>query len=1420
LDTPHEIVVLTKDGTRRTCLIQGSRIIFNSALSTLIVLTDITKRKQAEEELRQSEERLNLAIDGANLGLWDMNLLTGGMVHNRFWAEMLGFSIDELEKPSVWWGERLHPDDYQNVLNFSNLHRAGKVPLFDAVYRMKHKDGSWRWVHSQGKVVARDSDGQPLRMIGINQDITEQKRAEEALQESKEFLNKIINSISDPIHVKDRQHRIILINDAACRLFNLSREEIIGKTAYGLFAGKEMADISWQKDEEVFRKGEESVSEETNTYAPGKTLTVLVKKTLYTDTAKNQFLVGITTDITERKRAEGILRESAERLKEAQRVGHLGSWDLNVVTGDLQWSDECYRIYGFTPQEFVPTYEKFRSIVHPEDLGFVQEQVDAALNNDKHYDVDFRFVRPNGGIGWIHCEGEVRRDADGKPLRFFGTQIDITERKRAEEALRESEERFNLAIDGANLGVWDMNLLTGEMVHNRRWAEMLGFSTAELEKPSVWWGERVHPDDYQNVLNFSNLHRAGKVPLFDAVYHMKHKDGSWRWVHSQGKVVARDSDDRPLRMIGINQDITEQKRAAEALFDSEELFREVFNNANDAIFLHEMTPEGPGKYILVNDLAIKSMGYSREEFLKMSPGDIVPKTILEKLLPFTMPVMHKDGHATFESIHIRKDGSEYPVEVSTHAFPFKGRSVALSIVRDITERTRAGETEQQLTEFRESVITNARVWLSVLDLKGKILVWNTAAEEISGYRAEEVIGKNEIWKLLYPQKEYRTHITDTINRIIRDQKYLENFETTIRSKQGNQKVISWNTRGITDATGRISDYIAIGVDVTDRQLAEEMLRVSEEKFRTVLENVPDLILVHRKGIILYINPPATEVMGYTHDELINKQLTDFIDPEYHLLVAQAISRRMDGKNVEPYEIKILTKSGGRRTVAVHGTLIEFAGSPASLNVLTDITERKQAEEALRESEKVLRSMLDATPAGVGLLVNRVLQKVNHSLCKITGYSEEEMIGQSTRMLYPDDEEYLRVGRELYEQMEREGLGTVEARLKRKDGAPIVVMLSLSPFDPQNLTAGVTATVLDITERKRAEVALRETEERYRSLFDRSLDCVYIHDFLGNFIEANPSALKLLGYTGEEIMSVKFTSLLTAVQIPLALHVIQEVITTGTQTESSEYRVRRKDGTYVDVETTATVLYHERKPYAIQGFAHDITERKKTEEKLKKFNEELERGIAERTARINASLEEKVVLLREIHHRVKNNLQILISLLNLQSRTITDPQIIVALKESTQRIRAMSMVHEKLYSGSDLAHIDFISYLSSLAKSLVDFYRLGPGKVTLEITGKNIMLDINTAIPLGLVMNELLSNALKHAFPGDRKGTIRIDARETEGRLDISLADDGVGLPEGFDYTTSQSLGLRLVHILIEQLSGTIELKKEKGTTFIIAVKEK
>ena len=238
-------------------------------------------------------------------------------------------------------------------------------------------------------------------------------------------------------------------------------------------------------------------------------------------------------------------------------------------------------------------------------------------------------------------------------------------------------------------------------------------------------------------------------------------------------------------------------------------------------------------------------------------------------------------------------------------------------------------------------------------------------------------------------------------------------------------------------------------------------------------------------------------------------------------------------------------------------------------------------------------------------------------------------------------------------------------------------------------------------------------------------------------------------------------------------------------------------------------------YGRVWFFHDITERKQAEEELTRLNRNLDALVQERTRAleeeiaqrktaeetVRASLEEKIVLLREVHHRVKNNLQILISLMNLQSRTVSDPQVIAALQESTQRIRAMSMVHEKLYGGTDLSHIELRNYLSSLVNSQVAFNQLRPGKVTVEIGAQDILLDINTAIPLGLIINELISNAIKYAFPDDREGTIWIDARTNGMLLDITVSDNGIGMPGGIDLKMSPSLGLRLVSGLVIQTEG-------------------
>jgi two-component sensor histidine kinase len=208
------------------------------------------------------------------------------------------------------------------------------------------------------------------------------------------------------------------------------------------------------------------------------------------------------------------------------------------------------------------------------------------------------------------------------------------------------------------------------------------------------------------------------------------------------------------------------------------------------------------------------------------------------------------------------------------------------------------------------------------------------------------------------------------------------------------------------------------------------------------------------------------------------------------------------------------------------------------------------------------------------------------------------------------------------------------------------------------------------------------------------------------------------------------------------------------------------------------------------------------------------------AQIKAQLQEKDVLLREIHHRVKNNMQVISSLLNLQSRQIKDPDVLEMFKESQRRIRSMALIHERLYQSSDLSLIEFSQYLRNLATHLFHSYQVDASRVQLKIEAEEVHLNINTAIPCGLIVNELVSNALKHGFPEGRTGELRIELHRAEGAgYALKVRDDGVGFPEGLDFRKTETLGLQIVNTLVEQIEGRLELNRDKGTDFRLEFNE-
>ena len=337
-----------------------------------------------------------------------------------------------------------------------------------------------------------------------------------------------------------------------------------------------------------------------------------------------------------------------------------------------------------------------------------------------------------------------------------------------------------------------------------------------------------------------------------------------------------------------------------------------------------------------------------------------------------------------------------------------------------------------------------------------------------------------------------------------------------------------------------------------------------------------------------------------------------------------------------------------------------------------------------------------------------------------------------------------------------------------------------------------------------EKRFHEVEEKFRSLFDNANDAIIITDLENRVTSWNKSAERIFGWTEKEMLGENFMPMAFDQKLQAENEQIIRNAISGGAVSGIETVLTRKDGARIDVSMTVSPLRNtNQEVVGLSGIFRDITERKRAEEQIKE------------------SLKEKEVLLREIHHRVKNNMQIISSLLRLQSASIKDKKSIDMYKDSQNRIISMSLIHEKLYHSGDIARIDIKEYIRDLVAGLFESYGVNTGKVALNIKAENISLGINSAIPCGLIINEIVSNSLKYAFPGDKRGEIKIDLRSIEGNyFELLISDNGIGLPKEMDIKKTDSWGLRLVSILAEnQLQGELTVNRNYGTEFRIKFRD-
>ncbi len=588
------------------------------------------------------------------------------------------------------------------------------------------------------------------------------------------------------------------------------------------------------------------------------------------------------------------------------------------------------------------------------------------------------------------------------------------------------------------------------------------------------------------------------------------------------------------------------------------------------------------------------------------------------------------------------------------------------------------------------------------------------------------------------------------------------------------------------------------VELAERRRAEQ----DRLKFELGIERSHDAIfMTDTDGIILYVNPAFERIYGYAADEAVGQT------PE--ILSADTQDRSAHERHWKTLlanrtvtdEIVNRTKDGRLLTIeeSLNPITIDRGEITGFLAIQRDVSLRKSAEEALRASERRYLTLFHSAGDAIFLIRDDCFVECNKRAEEMFRGTRDQLVGIPPYDVSPP--------------LQEDGTGSREKALAMiavaADGKPHTFSWRHRRLDGDEFDAEVTLTLVeletgrhvqaivrDVTEQKAVQKELIRSEARFRSLVQNLDDMITVHDERATITFISPSITRFLGYDPDAMIGKSALEFVHPEDRERVEHDFQEVARGENPGTPTKYRVRHRDGHYVVLESIGSRPKEQSGIGGIIITSRDITRRQEAEEQIK------------------ASLREKEVLLKEIHHRVKNNMQVISSLLSLQAQTAGSRTIDDILQDSQQRVRSMALVHETLYRTDNLASIDFQEYLQSLVALLRRSYTAG--NVRLELEADPVRISIEHAVPCGLIANELVSNAFKHAFPNGREGTILVRLRAVSPtRAQLVVSDNGVGLPPGLDALTSRSLGLQLVSMLTEQLDATFAYQAAGGSEFTV-----
>ena len=903
---------------------------------------NITERKLAEEKLKQSETRLVQTQEVSKVGSWETDLSTLEVI----WSEETYniFGLDPAKNTShPKFLELVHPDDRTLVdTSFANSIDGNSINKIE--HRIITPDGVIKIVEERWRIF-RNNDGTPAKAVGTCQDITASKNAERDIKNSEEKRRLIMNAALDSIICIDFKGDITFWNPQAEVIFGWTEEEALGQTLAGLIMPKRYRHLHNEGMAHYIKTGtgpalnkllELSAINRRGEEFPIELSIMPIKQ------GGEEFFCAFVRDITERKEAERLTKESEIKYRsffESSMDGIL----LTVTDGEiLSANPAACEIFGMTEAEICAAGRfGLVDLADPRLYELMKERQSTGRAKG-----EITLIRKNGSKFEAELTSAIFTDTHGLERTSMIIR-DITERKQAEQRIKESNERYNLISKATNDMVWDWDLVTGKVYRNKEgWKKIFRIGNKEIENNTIDdWDSRIHPDDLEVVKQIEHEIQKSEKDFFEIECRVLRDDGTYAYIHDRGNVI-RNEQGKAIRLIGATQDITARKEAELEVAKSEVRFRSLVQNSSDIICI--FNDKG---YFLYSSPAIrKVLGFEPDEIIEknvfafLHPDDIGPlrdyllqtKADIHRVMPL---LRFKNTQGQWRWIESRVTNMCDNPEVGGYVFN----------CRDVTEK-KIAEAEIEKLSFIAKETTNAVI---ITNPEGEIVWVNEGFTKITEFELEEVMGKK-------PGDFLQGEETNlAVVRYMRKKlKQAVPFECDIinYSKSGRKYWLRIQCQPQFDESGNLKYFFAIETDITKEKEAEMILKASEERYRYLFNNNPACAIIWdiENFQILEVNDTAIELYGYQSEEFLSKTVFDLcLSDDYNKIKQLASTARQKKEFKSEFPCKHINKSGEEMHMHISSHLIQFNGSPVILAMAINITDKIILENEL-ENERRLK----------------------------------------------------------------------------------------------------------------------------------------------------------------------------------------------------------------------------------------------------------------------------------------------------------------------------------------------------------------------------------------------------------------------------------------------------------------------------------